>query len=134
MVLPVVVVVGGDVGGDVGGIVGVAVVVVIVVVVASWWAWLRRGGRGGRCVVVVVVVVVASWWLWAWVMGMGVGRGRGRGWWWPVSRVVKRLFARAHEVECSTLTAVFLFLRDNIKFVSPRTPRGLHRDWTRTES
>ena len=30
---------------------------------------------------------------------------------WPVSRVVTRLVARVHEVECSILAAVFLFLR-----------------------
>ena len=52
--------------------------------------------------------------------------------------MVKRLFSRAHEVECSILIAVFLFLRDgnyiSIKFSdsystdSMRTPSGLDKD------
>ena len=57
---------------------------------------------------------------------------------WPVSRVVKRWFSCAHEVECSIFIVVFLFLRDrnyiSIKFSvsystdSTRTPSGLDKD------
>ena len=77
-------------------------------VVAMVW---RRGGGGDGCGVMwqvisnLVTVQIACDRLTYYIHIITPHNG------WPVSRVVMRLFAHAHEVEWLILAAVFLFLR-----------------------